>query len=72
MVATQRQRSTAELEIAASAAVAPQPPGTGELAPGVVTRLTDRVRRIVAPNPSLMTGPGTNTYLVGAATTTWP
>ncbi len=30
-----------------------------ELAPGV--------RRIVAPNPSMMTGPGTNTYLFGAA-----
>ena len=28
-----------------------------ELAPGV--------RRIVAPNPSMMTGPGTNTYLLG-------
>lgn len=25
------------------------------------------MRRIVAPNPSLMTGPGTNTYLVGTA-----
>ena len=25
------------------------------------------VSRIVAPNPSMMTGPGTNTYLVGAA-----
>lgn len=27
--------------------------------------LADGVRRIVAPNPSMMTGPGTNTYLVG-------
>ena len=34
------------------------PPYT-ELAPGV--------RRIVAPNPSMMTGPGTNTYLFGEA-----
>ena len=34
--------------------------------PGVVTALTPLVRRILAPNPSLMTGPGTNTYLVGA------
>ena len=55
----------AESEIGASAAVAPQPFGTGELAPGVVTVLSDRVRRIIAPNPSMMTGPGTGTYLVG-------
>lgn len=27
--------------------------------------LADGVRRLVAPNPSMMTGPGTNTYLVG-------
>ncbi len=32
-------------------------PRLAELAPGV--------RRLVAPNPSLMTGPGTNTYLLG-------
>jgi len=48
-----------------AAAIAPQPPATGELAPGVVTELTPRLRRVVAPNPCLMTGPGTNTYLVG-------
>jgi len=28
-------------------------------------RLAAGVRRIVAPNPSMMTGPGTNTYLLG-------
>lgn len=32
---------------------------------GVPFRLTERVRRIVAPNPGVMTGPGTNTYLIG-------
>lgn len=32
---------------------------------GVAWRLTPRVRRIVAPNPGAMTGPGTNTYLLG-------
>jgi len=55
----------AERTAAFAAAVAPQPPRTGELAPGVVTALTPAVRRIVAPNPCLMTGPGTNTYLIG-------
>jgi glyoxylase-like metal-dependent hydrolase (beta-lactamase superfamily II) len=57
--------SRAERDIGSSAAVAPMPPGTGELAPGVVTVLSSRVRRVIAPNPSLMTGPGTGTYLVG-------
>jgi len=28
-------------------------------------RLNSRVRRLVAPNPGAMTGPGTNTYLIG-------
>jgi glyoxylase-like metal-dependent hydrolase (beta-lactamase superfamily II)/8-oxo-dGTP pyrophosphatase MutT (NUDIX family) len=36
-----------------------------EIVPGVVTRLSDKVRRITAPNPGFMTGPGTNTYLLG-------
>lgn len=35
------------------------------LVPGEVTTLSPLVRRILAPNPSVMTGPGTNTYLVG-------
>jgi glyoxylase-like metal-dependent hydrolase (beta-lactamase superfamily II)/8-oxo-dGTP pyrophosphatase MutT (NUDIX family) len=36
-----------------------------EIEPGTVARLSDRVRRITAPNPGFMTGPGTNTYLIG-------
>lgn len=38
-----------------------------DLRPGVVAEVVPGVRRIVAPNPSLMTGPGTNTYLVGTS-----
>lgn len=36
-----------------------------DIKPGVVTELAPGVRRLVAPNPSMMTGPGTNTYLLG-------
>lgn len=34
--------------------------------PGGVTTVSPLVRRVVAPNPSPLTGRGTNTYLVGA------
>ncbi|MBI3068597.1 MAG: MBL fold metallo-hydrolase [Betaproteobacteria bacterium] len=37
----------------------------GAIIPGVPARITPRVVRITAPNPGMMTGPGTNTYLVG-------
>ncbi|MHB1988515.1 MAG: MBL fold metallo-hydrolase [Acidimicrobiales bacterium] len=33
--------------------------------PGELVTVLGTVRRLTAPNPSLMTGPGTNTYLVG-------
>lgn len=33
--------------------------------PGKLVNLSRRVHRIVAPNAGMMTGPGTNTYLVG-------
>lgn len=33
--------------------------------PGLVTRVNDLVVRVTAPNPGMMTGPGTNTYIIG-------
>ena len=39
-------------------AFGPDMPAFTELAPGV--------RRLLAPNSSMMTGPGTNTYLIGS------
>jgi glyoxylase-like metal-dependent hydrolase (beta-lactamase superfamily II) len=38
---------------------------TEELVHGVPVAISPLVRRIVAPNPGMMTGAGTNTYLVG-------
>jgi len=36
-----------------------------EFEPGIPVALNSRVRRLTAPNPGVMTGPGTNTYLLG-------
>lgn len=36
-----------------------------DLIPGTPVRLTDHVHRVLAPNPGFMTGPGTNSYLIG-------
>lgn len=41
---------------------APWPAG---MVPGEVRTLAPRLRRILAPNPGIFTGPGTNTYLIG-------
>jgi glyoxylase-like metal-dependent hydrolase (beta-lactamase superfamily II) len=41
------------------------PEPRSNLVPGTAVSLAAGVRRIVAPNAGLMTGPGTNTYLLG-------
>ena len=33
--------------------------------PGKLEQLAPGVHRLLAPNPGMMTGPGTNTYLLG-------
>lgn len=47
------------------------PDGNGtaayEILPGVPVPIAPRIRRLTAPNPGVMTGPGTNTYLLGDA-----
>ncbi|MEO7728444.1 MAG: MBL fold metallo-hydrolase [Burkholderiales bacterium] len=35
------------------------------IVPGEVVRISPLVRRLTAPNPGMMTGPGTNSYIVG-------
>ncbi len=36
-----------------------------KIVPGEIVRLSALVRRVTAPNPGMMTGPGTNSYIVG-------
>ncbi|WP_290632316.1 MBL fold metallo-hydrolase [Aquisalimonas sp.] len=38
-----------------------------QFTPGRLYRVTPRLARITAPNPGMMTGPGTNTWIVGDA-----
>src|SRR5206468_1480446 len=38
---------------------------SGAIVPGEVVQLSPLVRRVTQNNPGIMTGPGTNTYLIG-------
>lgn len=40
-------------------------PADRPLEPGASVALGPRIRRVLAPNPGIFTGPGTNTYLLG-------
>jgi glyoxylase-like metal-dependent hydrolase (beta-lactamase superfamily II) len=40
-------------------------PAQPRLEPGRIAELAPGVKRLVAPNPGMMTGPGTNTYILG-------
>ncbi len=40
-------------------------PAAHGITPGLPVRLTRNVRRLTASNPGFMTGPGTNTYIIG-------
>ena len=37
----------------------------GDIVPGIAARVNEVVVRLTAPNPGVMTGPGTNSYIVG-------
>ncbi len=43
----------------------PEPNGSTVPVTGIIAEIDPFLRRLTAPNPSVMTGPGTNTYLIG-------
>ncbi len=49
----------------AGSSAEPGPVWPADLGPGSVTEVAPGVLRVVSPNPGMMTGPGTNTYVVG-------